>query len=114
MALITSTITYYRSTSYSFDATVIPPAGLTTTTGLLTIKTTPFDDNATDTGAIVKKNVTAVANVCTFDIAPSDITDATDPGNYYYSIHMIMSDGNIYPFASGKFMLKATTTNRES
>ena len=114
MALITSQITYYRSTSYSFEATVTPPAGLHTVTGLFTIKTDPYDDNATDSDAIVKKTVSAVSNVCTFNIAPSDIADSVDPGTYHYSIHMIMSDGNIYPFAAGKFILKATTTNRES
>lgn len=114
MALITSPITYYRSTSYSFEATVIPPEGLSTTTGLFTIKSEPFDDSATDADAILKKTVSAVDDVCTFSIAPSDIPDSVEPGKLYYSIHMVMSDGNIYPFASGVFNLKATTTNRES
>lgn len=114
MALITSSITYYRSTSFSFDATITPPTGLTVVTGLLTIKTNSFDDDATDNSAIVKKNVSAVGNVCTFNIAPADITDATDPGTLFYSIHVIMSDGKIYPFAAGKFILKADSTNREA
>jgi hypothetical protein len=114
MAIITSSITYYRSTSYSFDATVIPPSGLSTTTGLFTIKSTPFDADADDSDAVVHKDVAAVSNVCTFNILPTDFSDTDLPGNYYYSIHMIMSDGKIYPFASGKFILKATSTNRES
>ncbi len=114
MALITSSITYYRSTSYSFEATVIPPTGLTVVTGLFTIKTDSFDDVPTDDSAIVKKTVSAVSNVCSFSLDPGDITDATDPGTLYYSIHVILSDGKIYPFASGKFFLKATSTNREA
>lgn len=114
MAIISSTITYYRSTSYSFQATVVPPEGLTVETGLFTIKTESFDDDPTDDSAIVKKTVSAVDNVCEFDIAPTDITDATDPANLFYGIHMIMSDGKIYPFAAGKFNLKATPTNREA
>lgn len=114
MALITSSIDYYRSTNYSFEATVTPPAGLSTTTGLFTIKTDPFDADATDSDAIVKKTVSAVGNVCTFNIDPADISDSVEPGKLYYSIHMVMSDGKIYPFAAGTFNLKATTTNRES
>ena len=102
MAIIKSKITYYRSTSYSFQATIDPPEGLTVAEGLFTIKSEPFDDDVTDSSAIVQKNVAAVDNVCTFNIEPGDITDATDPGTLYYSIHVIMDDDTIYPFASGK------------
>lgn len=114
MALITDKITYYRSTSYSFEATVVPPTGLTASTAFFTVKTTPYTDSSTDAAALIKKDITPVDNVATISIAPSDVADTTAPGTYYYSIHFKMSDGNIYPFAAGKFVLKATTTNRES
>ena len=114
MALITDKITYYRSTNFSFEATVTPPSGLTATEAFFTVKSTSFDDSATDADALVKKDVTPVSNVATINILPTDFADTVDPGNYYYSIHFVMSDGKIYPFASGKFILKATTTNRES
>lgn len=114
MALITDSITYYRSTSYQFQATVVPPDGLSVDTGFFTVKTEPYDSNATDTDAILKKDIAAVSNVCTFTIDPANIPDSVEPGTLNYSIHMLMDDGKIYPFAAGKFYLKATTTNRES
>lgn len=114
MALITDKITYYRSTSYSFEATVVPPSGLTATKAFFTVKTTPYDTDADDSASLLWKDIVPVANVATISLVPSDITDATAPNTYYYSIHFELSDGNIYPFASGKFVLKATTTNREA
>lgn len=115
MALITSTITYYRSTSYSFQATVKPPTpDLSVAKGLFTVKETPFDSSPPDSTALIQKTVTAINNVCDFSILPEDISDNIEPSKMYYSIHVIMNDGKIYPFASGRFNLKATTTNRES
>lgn len=114
MALITSTITYYRSTYFTIDVTVTPPDGLTATKALFTVKAEPFDTSATDTTAIVKKDVTLAANAGTIEIQETDVADTVEPGNYYYSIHIVLSDGNPYPFASGKFVLKADSTNRES
>jgi len=114
MALITSTITYYRSTYYTIEVEATPPDPLTATTALFTVKREKFDDDSTDTTALVKKTVTLTGNKGTIAIDEGDITDATAPGTYYYSIHTVLSDGNVYPFASGKFRLVATTTNRES
>lgn len=113
MALITSKITYYRSTAYSFDVTITPPSGLTAQTILFTVKTNP-DDNATDSTALIKKNVTMSANKGTIDISPTDISDSVDAQILKYSIHIVMSDGKPYPFAAGNFDLKVTTTNRET
>lgn len=114
MALITSTITYYRSTYFTIDVTVTPPDPLTASTALFTVKADPYDDSATDTTAIIKKTISLTSNSGTIAINESDVADTTEPGNYYYSIHTILSDGNSYPFASGKFVLKADSTNRES
>lgn len=114
MSLITTSITYYRSTSFSFEATPTPPDGLTVSSGLFTVKENQYDTDATDATAIIKKSVAAVAGVCEFNIAPGDVADTVEPGAYWYSIHIVLSDGKIYPFASGKFNLKATSTNRES
>lgn len=114
MALITSTITYYRSTYFTIDVTVTPPGSLTASTALFTVKAEPYDDSATDTTAIIKKTVALTNNSGTIAIVETDVSDSTPPGNYYYSIHTILSDGNSYPFASGKFVLRADSTNRES
>lgn len=114
MALITSTITYYRSTYYTIEVEVTPPDPLTATTALFTVKSNKFDSDSTDTTALVKKTVSLSDNKGTIVIEEGDISDTTDPGTLYYSVHTVLSDGNVYPFASGKFVLKATTTNRES
>ena len=114
MALITSTITYYRSTYYTIEVEVTPPDPLTATTALFTVKSEKFDDDSLDTTALVKKTVTLTGNKGTIAIDEGDIADTVAPTTYYYSIHTVLSDGNVYPFASGKFVLRATTTNRES
>lgn len=114
MALITNEITYYRSTSYSFAITVTPPSGLSFTKAFFTVKTNKSDNDATDTSAILKRDATPVGDTATINIAPGDIGDSVDPGKYFYSIHVLLSDGKIYPFAFGRFTLIATTTNREA
>ncbi len=114
MALITSTITYYRSTYYEIEVEVTPPDPLTAVTALFTVKSDKYDDDSSDTTALVKKTVALTGNKGTITIEEGDISDTTDPGTLYYSIHTVLSDGNVYPFASGKFVLRATTTNRES
>ena len=43
MALITSTITYYRSTYYTVDVEVTPPDPLTATMALFTVKAEKFE-----------------------------------------------------------------------
>lgn len=112
--MIIDPITYYRSTTFPLTVTVTPPDGLTANTALFTVKTDQYDDDASDTDAIVKKTISGVGNVFTTSIDPSDIADSVDPGTYYYSIHIVLSDGTIAPFADGKFYLKADPTNRES
>lgn len=114
MALITSTITYYRSTYFTIEVDVTPPDGLTAAEALFTVKEDKYDESATDTTAIIKKDVTLTSNAGTIEIQNSDVADTVEPGNYFYSIHIRMSDNDVYPFASGKFKLVADTTNRET
>lgn len=114
MALITSTITYYRSTYFTIEVDVTPPDGLTAAEALFTVKEDKYDDSTTDTTAIIKKDVMLTANVGTIEIENTDVADTVEPGNYYYSIHIRMSNNDVYPFAAGKFVLKADTTNRET
>lgn len=114
MALITSTITYYRSTYFTIEVAVTPPEPLTATTALFTVKTEPFDESATDTTALIKKNVALTSNTGTIAIEETDVADTVEPGNYFYSIHIVLSDGRPYPFASGRFALRANTTNRDT
>lgn len=114
MALITSTITYYRSTYFSIEVNVTPPDGMTAAEALFTVKEDRYDDSATDTTAIIKKDVTLAANAGTIEIDNGDVADTVEPGNYYYSIHIRMDNNDVYPFAEGRFVLKADPTNRET
>jgi len=114
MSLITQNITYYRSTYFPIQVDVTPPDGLTAAEALFTVKESSYDDSATDTTAIIKKDVALTTNSGTIEIQNTDVADSIDPGNYYYSIHIRMSNDDVYPFAKGKFKLVANTTNRET
>jgi hypothetical protein len=114
MALINSTITYYRSTFFSIEVEVTPPDGLTAAEALFTVKAEKFDDSATDTTAIIKKDVTLSGNAGMIEIDNGDVADMVEPGTYYYSIHIRMDNNDVYPFAAGKFKLVADSTNRET
>lgn len=114
MALITSTITYYRSTYFSIEVDVTPPDGLTAAEALFTVKEEKYDDSATDATAVIKKDVLLSSNSGTIEIENTDVADTVEPGNYYYSIHVRMDNNDVYPFAAGKFKLVANTTNREN
>lgn len=114
MALITETITYYRSTYYEIEVNVTPPSGLSATELLFTVKDDSYDDSALDTTAIIKKDVALTGNTGTIAIEETDVADTVEPGKKYYSMHVVLSNGNIYPFANGRFELKADPTNRET
>lgn len=91
-----------------------PPDGLTATEALFTVKDDRYDESATDATAIIKKDVALTSNSGTIAIEESDVADSVEPGKKFYSIHVILSDGNVYPFADGRFDLKADPTNRET
>jgi hypothetical protein len=114
MALINSIITYYRSTYFSIEVEVTPPDGLTAAEALFTVKADSYDDSATDTTAIIKKDVALTANAGLIEIENGDVADTVEPGTYYYSIHVRMDNNDVYPFAAGKFKLVADSTNRET
>jgi hypothetical protein len=114
MALITSTITYYRSTYFPIEVNVTPPDGLTAAEALFTVKSDRYDSSPTDATAIIKKDVMLTDNAGTIEIENGDVADTVEPGTYYYSIYIRMSNNDVYPFANGKFKMIATPTNRET
>ena len=114
MALITSTITYYRSTYFPIEVNVTPPDGLTAAEALFTVKENQYDDSSTDATAIIKKDAALVSNAGTIEIENTDVADTVEPGNYFYSILIRMDNNDVYPFANGKFKIIATPTNRET
>lgn len=82
-----------------------------------TVKEEEFDTNATDSDALVLKNVTdgSAAGVAEIVIAPAD-TSTIVPGKYYYDVKVDEdSDGvNVYKIDEGRFTIDGSPTNRLS
>ena len=102
--------TYTIGVAYSKDGV---PTTLVGATVRFTVKTEEFDDNVTDSDALVKKNITdgdSEGNA-TIIINPSD-TSTIEPGNYFYDIKVEEAGGDIYKIDEGKFKLDGSPTNR--
>lgn len=108
-------LSYLRGTTYEWTFNYTPVAGAADgATCLFTVKT-EVDDDATDSTAIIKKNITMVNNSCTISIEPGDVDEKYDASkNYVFDMRVIDGGGNIYPALSGKFELDVTATNRIS
>lgn len=78
-----------------------------------TMKTREFDDNVTDSDAILKKNITdgTAEGTATIEIEPDD-TAEIEPRTYYYDIKVEQADGKIYKIDEGKIKLDGSPTNR--
>lgn len=107
-------ITYNRNTTYTLGVTYENTNGILGSIALFTVKPTQYDSDATDSTAILKKEVNLTANVGTATIAPTDIPDSTLPKTYFYDFKVLDTSGAIYLIDSGKFILEANPTNRES
>lgn len=89
------------------------PTTLVGATVRFTIKSVEWDDNMTDTDAIVLKNVTTgnSSGEATITIDPTD-TATVDPGKYYYDIKVEEAGGDIYKIDEGTIALDGSPTNR--
>lgn len=78
-----------------------------------TIKTVEWDDNVTDSDAILLKNITNgnAEGEATITIDPADLATTT-PGKYYYDIKVEQADGEIYKIDEGTIKLDGSPTNR--
>jgi hypothetical protein len=78
-----------------------------------TMKTAEWDANASDTTAVVSKNVTdgTAGGEATITIAPTDTATLT-PGKYYYDIKVKEADGSIFKIDEGTITLDGSPTNR--
>lgn len=80
-----------------------------------TIKEEEYDENATDSSALLLKNITTgdSSGYAEIVISPDDL-DLTEPGDYYYDIKVDEdSDGvNVYKVIEGRFKLDGSPTNR--
>lgn len=80
-----------------------------------TIKQVESDQNATDSDALLVKNVTTgdSGGYASIVIDPSD-TALILPGNYYYDIKVEEASGDIYKVIEGRVKLDGSPTNRLS
>lgn len=78
-----------------------------------TVKTVEWDDDMTDTSAVIVKNITDgnSSGEATIEIEPAD-TDTLDPAKYYYDIKVEQADGEIYKIDEGTIKLDGSPTNR--
>lgn len=107
-----------RGTTYTIDFQYQKngvPTTLVGATVRFTVKPTEYDDNTTDSGAAVLKNITNGDSLGTavIKISPTD-TAVVEPGNYYYDIKVQEAGGDIYKVDEGKLVLDGSPTNRLS
>ncbi len=111
---MSSKISFYKENTVNINLTFIG-VDLTGATVYFTIKTIP-DDNATDTTAIIKKDVTvhtdALNGNTTISLTPVE-TDKT-AGDYRYDIKLKKATGEQQTIATGKLEIKEVITNRAS
>ena len=104
--------TYTRTLNYSVNG---EPASLVGATVRFTVKTSEYDSDATDSSAVISKDVTdgTEDGVATITIEPSD-TATLEPGKYFYDIKVQDSTGNIFKVDEGTIELDGSPTNRLS
>lgn len=113
-------LTQNRGTTYTIDGVYKEDgvvADITGATVRFTVKTTEYDSSATDTTALISKNVSSFSNPTageyTITIDPSD-TQTVTPGQYYYSIKIQLASGAVYELAEGRYIIDGDPTNRLS
>lgn len=90
-------------------------ATLVGSTVRFTIKTAEYSSDASDSDAVLVKNITdgTINGEATIEIDPADTATLT-PGKYYYDIKVEEPSGDIYKCAEGQIKLGASPTNRLS
>lgn len=80
-----------------------------------TMKTSEYDDNTSDSTAVVLKNVTdgTSGGLATISIDPDDTAELT-PGKYFYDIKVEEAGGDVYKCDEGTIKLDGSPTNRLS
>jgi len=87
---------------------------LASATVYFTVKADPFDTDATDTTAVIKKDTTlhtdAATGLTTISLTATETNIA--PSNYFYSIRVKEAGGKIYVAQTGRLRISANTGNR--
>ena len=109
-----------RGTTFTIDIVYKKygePSSLVGGTVRFTVKTSEYDSNASDSSAVIIKNVTshtdAVNGVSSITINPTDTATLT-PGKYYYDIKVAEAGGAVYKIDEGTIKLDGSPTNRLS
>lgn len=80
-----------------------------------TVKSEEFDQNVSDTDAIILKNVTTgnSSGYAEIVINPADTT-LTTPDKYYYDIKVKTPTGEIFKVVEDRFTIDGSPTNRQA
>lgn len=111
-------IKIFRNRAYPFvynhkdsDGNSLPLVGATV---YFTVKSDVWDDDMSDTNALIKKTVTShtdeVAGITEWELSDSDTNIA--PGKYYYDVIVEFDGKSLPPVLYGKFEIVGTPTNR--
>lgn len=107
-----------RGTTYTRNLTYLRNGVARTLVGAtvrFTVKSTEFSNDANDTDAVIKKNVTTgnSAGVASIVLAPADTATLT-PGKYYYDIKVDENSNgvNVYKVDEGIIKLDGSPSNR--
>lgn len=109
-------LTINRGTTYTIGV-VYKRNGVATTlvgaTVRFTIKSTEYDEDMTDSDAILVKNITDgnSSGEATITIDPEDTADVI-PRKYFYDIKVEQANGEIYKIDEGTIKLDGSPTNR--
>ena len=116
-----SDITLYRSsdediTFQYYEANGTTPRTLVGATVFFTVKDNYYDNNATDTTAIITKTVTShttpASGITTINL--SDTQTTVDPKVYFYDVRVKEVDGSIHMATQGNCTVIGTPTNRQA
>lgn len=102
--------TYNINFNYQRDGVAETLVGATVR---FTAKSTEYSDDATDSDAVIAKNVTDGTSLgtATITIDPAD-TATLAPGRYFYDIKVQEAGGAIYKCDEGTIKLDGSPTNR--
>lgn len=91
-------------------------ASLVGATVRFTAKTTEYDSDLTDAGAVIAKNVATgdAEGNAEIVIEPADTATLDPNAEYFYDIKVQDADGSIYKIDEGKIKLDGSPTNRSA
>jgi hypothetical protein len=105
------TINYTRGTTYNLTHTYVAPQYFGANL-IFTVKTVKNDTDITDlTNAVMTPKIIPMTGTSFPQSTHIAIEVTMEPGNYYYSIKVVDTDGQEFIAVSGSFVLAAVSTN---